>query len=203
MALYRLYSRFHRLFRTLHHCSFELVLSWTRCETCWNVLKINHFDTGWSVSWELPQKWRGGGGNEVKAKFFKPSSASYPYTPCTAAFVCQPPAGGCLVWCRGEMGGWAPFQSTQQTTTMLQEVSATLRCNHLIWCSGGGRSQSGAWFGSLPGRLRTLWLLLPSARRKWSKSGEKFWCFWCFIRVSSGGLFASPVSLAGVGFWNL
>lgn len=103
----------------------------------------------------------------------------------------------------GEMGGWAPFQSAQQTTTMLQEVSATLRCNHLIWCSGGGRSQSGAWFGSLPGRLRTLWLLLPSARRTWSKSGQTFWCFWCFIRVSLGGLFASPVSLVGVGFWNL
>lgn len=78
----------------------------------------------------------------------------------------------------------------------LQEVSATLRCNRLIRCGGRGRLQLGAGFGTTPGRLwqasdnsvKNNWLLLPSARRKWSKSGQKFCCFWCSVSVSLRGL---------------
>lgn len=91
-----------------------------------------------------------------------------------------------------------------QTTIMLQEVSATLCCNDLIWHS---REEGYRW-GVVchltelsPSKLqktpqRRVWGLLSSARlKKWTKSGFIFWWFWYFVKVSKISLISEFITL--------
>lgn len=91
-------------------------------------------------------------------------------------------------WCADR---WAPLQTCWQTTTVLQEVSATLRCMDPIWHS---REEGYSWgvvcylcqWSPTAGSTKTcLASIAVSKIKKWTKSGFICWWCWCFVKVSS------------------